>query len=406
MVNDNESKLSALSPSTVLVCAPDVHIHLTDDDEIAIDAGGERVNAPRIAHRLLDVFTRPRSLADGLEAIGGRGPEEFIEASSVALQLADARILVAPGARPRSRARGFVKPAIHIEMLDDVTRTQAFCAALRALVGPDDVVIDIGTGTGVLATCAALSGAKRVIAIESTGIANVAERIFAANGVTDRVELVRDRSTRASVSELGNVLVTETIGNDPLDENILEIVADARRRLLVANARIIPAVLEILAVPVEVPAAVFERHVFTQRHIDRYREAYGIEFRPLLDHRLGTAQPIPVATHELCSWVAVAAPTRLLSLDLQGDTPETFTEEITVELSHDVTRLGVALAFRAELAPGIVLSTVPGEVAPGNAWKYVLWPALDFMPLPRGSAITIQYGYERGESMLRITQPT
>ena len=91
-----------------------------------------------------------------------------------------------------------------------------------------DVVVDIGTGTGILATCAALSGARRVHAIESSAIADAAEQVFEKNGVADRVNLVRERSTRVTLPERGDLLVTETIGNDLLDEHLLAIVSDAK----------------------------------------------------------------------------------------------------------------------------------------------------------------------------------
>jgi hypothetical protein len=38
--------------------------------------------------------------------------------------------------------------------------------------------------------------------------------MFEANGVADRVTLVRRRSTSATLPELASVLVTETIGNE------------------------------------------------------------------------------------------------------------------------------------------------------------------------------------------------
>ena len=136
---------------------------------------------------------------------------------------------------------------------------------------PDDVVVDIGTGTGVLATGAALAGARRVYAVESSGIAEVAARVFDANGVADRVTLVRERSTSVTLPERGTVLVTETIGNDPLDEQLLEIVADAKQRLLAPGARIIPSAIEIYGIAVDIPRTVLERHVFTRRKVEGYR---------------------------------------------------------------------------------------------------------------------------------------
>ncbi len=42
--------------------------------------------------------------------------------------------------------------------------------------------LDIGTGSGVLAIAATRAGARRVYAVEASDIAEVAERVFAANG--------------------------------------------------------------------------------------------------------------------------------------------------------------------------------------------------------------------------------
>ncbi len=45
-------------------------------------------------------------------------------------------------------------------MVSDHTRTNAFAAAIREVVQPGDVVLDVGTGTGILAMFAAKAGAR------------------------------------------------------------------------------------------------------------------------------------------------------------------------------------------------------------------------------------------------------
>ena len=52
------------------------------------------------------------------------------------------------------------------EMIDDAVRMDAYVAALRRVVKPGDVVLDIGTGTGIFAVLAARLGARRVFAVE------------------------------------------------------------------------------------------------------------------------------------------------------------------------------------------------------------------------------------------------
>jgi len=391
----------ALTPDTVLVRADELTVRLRDDEEIRIETPDADLKAPVLALAILDAFARPRPMGEALGEIAGRGSEHFIEASSTILLLVRAGVLRVPGGpAPVAKAHGYVKPGIHIAMLDDHARTQKFCDAIRATVRAGDVVVDIGTGTGVLATCAAQAGASRVYAVESSGIADVAARVFEANGVADRIELVRERSSHASVRQRGNVLVTEMIGNDPLDELLLEIVDDARQRLLASGARIIPCRLELLAVPLDVTTAVVQKHVFTDARLEAYRQQYGIDFTPLAEHALPPTNATMFRTREITTWKPAAAPCVLADIDLQGAFETSFSSTASFALTRDVEHLGVALAFRATLAPGIVLSTVPGEVDPQNHWRFATW--FGAPGLRRGTTVRVEYNYSRGTSALRI----
>jgi hypothetical protein len=390
-----------LTPDTTLVRAREVLVKLTDEDEIGIDLGGDRFHAPRVALSLLDAFATPRTVAEVLGQLAIGGAERRLEASNCIELLARDGVLVRPDRRDALGTRGWVKPAIHLVMLDDRARTGGFCHALRSTVHADDVVVDIGTGTGVLATCAALAGARRVYAVESSGIAEVAARVFSANQVADRVTLVRERSTATSLPERGTVLVTETIGNDPLDEQLLEIVADAKKRLLGPGARIIPSAIEIYGIAVDIPRTVLERHVFTRRKVEGYSKAYGIDFSPLEDHRLSCSEPIMVDNRDVATW-PLAAPVLLASIDLTGPFDTVISTSARASVSRDSLNLGIMLAFRATLAPGVVLSTLPEDFDPTSHWAHALFPAFDCPSIAGGSTITIGYSYDRGITTLRV----
>ena len=62
----------------------------------------------------------------------------------------------------------------HRHLLDDHTRTSALIDAINAVVKPGDTVIDLGTGTGILAMAAARAGAARVYAIDHASIVDSA----------------------------------------------------------------------------------------------------------------------------------------------------------------------------------------------------------------------------------------
>jgi hypothetical protein len=390
-----------IAPETILVRARELLVKLNDEDEIGIDLLGDRFHAPRVALALLDAFATPHTVGEVLAQHASAGAERQSEAKSCIEHLARNGVLVGPEHRAALGARGWVKPAIHLVMLDDRARTSGFCKALRSTVQPDDVVVDIGTGTGVLATCAALAGARRVYAVESSGIAEVAARVFGANGVSDRVTLVRERSTATTLPERGTVLVTETIGNDPLDEQLLEIVADAKKRLLAPGARIIPSAIEIYGVAVDIPRTVLERHVFTRRKVDGYTEAYGIDFSPLEDHRLSCSEPIMVDNRDVATW-PLSPPVLLASIDLTGPFATDVGTRSHVKIERDSQYLGIMLAFRATLAPGVVLSTLPDDFDPTGHWAHALFPAFDYPALAAGTQIAIDYTYDRGVTTVRV----
>jgi protein arginine N-methyltransferase 3 len=76
---------------------------------------------------------------------------------------------------------------IHAVMIQDKVRTSAYASFI--LMNPsifrDAVVLDVGCGTGILSLFAARGGAKRVFAVEASGIAERAEKIVKANGLDD-----------------------------------------------------------------------------------------------------------------------------------------------------------------------------------------------------------------------------
>ena len=152
-----------------------------------------------------------------------------------------------------------------------------------AVVELGDVVLDIGTGSGVLAVALARAGARRVYAVEASDIAAVAARVFEANGVTDRVTLVPGWSRQIELPERADLLVAEIIGNEPFEEEILETTLDARRRLLKPRARLVPHALELLARPLLLPEAEFRQRAFGRTAVERWRDLYGMDLQPLLD---------------------------------------------------------------------------------------------------------------------------
>ncbi|MEE9414925.1 MAG: 50S ribosomal protein L11 methyltransferase, partial [Acidimicrobiales bacterium] len=73
----------------------------------------------------------------------------------------------------------------HEEMLSDHVRVNTYHAAIHNAVKPGDVVLDLGTGTGLLAFMAVKAGAAKVYAVEHSDFIDVAREIAQHNNITN-----------------------------------------------------------------------------------------------------------------------------------------------------------------------------------------------------------------------------
>ncbi len=139
--------------------------------------------------------------------------------------------------------------ALHLAHMDDRRRTLAFDRALAETIRPGDRVADIGAGTGILSLIALRHGAARVWAVEEGPVAEMGRRLARENGVEDRMIVVRGPSQEVRLPERVDVVVSEMLGNAVFDEDILELMADARERFLRPGGRMVPRSLCLLAAP-------------------------------------------------------------------------------------------------------------------------------------------------------------
>ncbi|HYD32320.1 MAG TPA: tetratricopeptide repeat protein [Azospirillaceae bacterium] len=137
-------------------------------------------------------------------------------------------------------------PGWHLPMINDHERNEAYLKAVERAVTPDAVVLEIGTGSGIVAMMAARAGAKHVYTCEvNTALARVARATVARNGLSDRVTVIPKLSTQMEVGgdlpEKADVFVSELINIGMLAPNMLAVLQHARANLVKPGARIIPA---------------------------------------------------------------------------------------------------------------------------------------------------------------------
>lgn len=381
-----------LSPDTILQIAPDIRMRFDSTGHLLIDSPtGTVVDAGPRGFAVVSLFAQPVSLGTAIARLEAKehGSTDFAPTMGLVNLLLEEGALVSPGA-DRGQTRGWADPVEHARMLHDQRRTGDYLAAIAVAVRPGDVVLDIGTGSGVLAVAAARAGARHVYAIEASDIAGVAERVFAVNGVADRVTLIPGWSRQVDLPEPADLLISEIIGSEPLDEEILETTLDARRRLLAPGARLVPHTLTLMARPLRIPDVDMRQRAIGPSAVRRWQNLYGMDFQPLLDAAHPGPVHVPTEGEVAAAWPPVGPTVVLATIDL------TSFEEATLKASADLKVDGqrevnaVAITFRAGLY-GVVIHTLDPWSWPVSSWSTSVWVLPDSLRIGPEDALRIDY---------------
>jgi SAM-dependent methyltransferase len=261
-------------------------------------------------------------------------------------------------------------------MLADAVRMDAYARAIRAVVKPGDVVVDVGTGTGALAFLACEAGARRVFAIDKTHMADMAAVLVRHRGLTERVTVFHEHSTKVDLPELADVILTETLGSFALEEQILASVLDARRRLARPGAALIPSHITLSLVPVEWPS-LYEKVI----------DGWG-------DSPLRTFAANTLYVDAIDEDAHLAEPRTIIELDLATIEEGIASGRVAFEVEGDGVLHGFSGWFDATLAPGIELSN---ETARETHWDHTFLPLERPLEVAEGTKIDVKLEYHGGQ---------
>ena len=249
----------------------------------------------------------------------------------------------------------------HEVMLSDRTRVETYRQALERRITPGTIVLDLGTGSGILSLLAAKQQPKKIYAIDHSDFINVARRIAKENNVTC-IEFVQTNSRTFELPDQGKVdtIIHEQMGTALFDENMMMNLLDLKRRLLKKGGLILPGKFELFMEPVALKPDYLVPHLENIsidgvdlsfiRELEDVQKYKGLEYvwgptdaRLAVDRLL--CRPEPFLTFDLNT------------IDEEREIPTTFNVTRTVETSGPLDAF--CLYFRATFDDQTSFDTSP-----------------------------------------------
>lgn len=264
-------------------------------------------------------------------------------------------------------------------MIGDRPRINAFAEAMRRVITPQSVVIDLGAGPGLFALLACRFGARRVYAIEPADSIQVAKEIAAANGLADRIEFIQAMSTEITLPERADVIVSDIGGVMPWFQTHLPSIADARRRLLAPNGTLIPR-------RDTVWAAVLNAPDLYASHTAPWEDCgFDFDMHPARRLAVNTFKKAGVSPQQLLTGI-----TRWAAVDYMLVDDWNVAAQVRFTVERPGTGHGLVAGLERTLAEGIVISNAPdgtGTVGHDNIYSTLFFPWESPVPLAAGDIV-------------------
>ena len=254
-------------------------------------------------------------------------------------------------------------------------------AALKAALTPGEVVLDIGTGSGLLAMLACVYGAGRVYAVERGHILEVARQLARHNGLEERIEFIAGHSTRVELPERVDLVVAELIGDFGLDEGIWPVFADARRRFLKPGGRLLPEGLALHLAPTA------EGAEFTN-WVGPLWEETGLDFGPLRALASQVSRNLWADSDQL-----LAGGGCLLRCDLYQDGPLVPEGAVQAQITRAGLLTGWVGWFEAFAGGQPFLDTRPPNT--GSSWSNIFLPIGEPVAVEPGDQVSLSVRLDR-----------
>ncbi|NCG22486.1 MAG: hypothetical protein GWP91_26010, partial [Rhodobacterales bacterium] len=253
----------------------------------------------------------------------------------------------------------FASLDVHRRMLSDDVRVEAYREAIQQLVGSTSVVMDAGTGSGVLATLAALVGAKIVYAVDNSDILDRARVVFEESGFSDAILPIRGDFATVTTPQPVDVIVTETFGILALAEGAAQDLTACCTANLASDGVVCPSAVSLFFAPVIDPA-------IRDQVVGPFERWQGVNMGSMRQAQLqrGVTLEVPAAA-------VMGTGECLARLNFSSDAVEAH-GTVRFEGTAGCEIVGLVGWFDLQLSPDVVLGTGPYD--PLTHWQQCFLP--------------------------------
>ena len=286
-------------------------------------------------------------------------------------------------------------PLWHVPMMNEEARSLPYQQALQAAVTPGKTVLEIGTGSGLLAMMAARAGAGRVVTCEAVPlVAETAVKIIERNGLSDRIRVLAKPSYAVRIGddlpEQADILVHEIFSSELLGEHVLPALEDAKARLLKPGGEVLPGAGSIMIALVGGDALGKELHV---------GQAFGFDLSPF---NAIHPKKRPIQREDL-ERVLLSADVEAFRFDFRN--AASFPAE-SRRLEIGVTRSGLCFGviqwIRFEFGDALAFENHPARQRPVANWQHTVYRFEQPLQLEQGAVVAIDAMHDRSRPWFEL----
>ena len=256
----------------------------------------------------------------------------------------------------------------HITMMSDKYRNKLFANAIKSACKPNDCVVEIGTGLGLLSLLIARQINRNVHSIEYNSKTLQYAKAILSNDSVDNIKFYNMSSFDFSERIAPDILCTETFGPVGVEENIVELCFEFKSKYPMIR-RLIPETLQVFMVPFYSQMIDIEVGILRHSLSDPFSQfSLDVDFAEIVTDFMSTVLQFKPA----------------ISFERFGDTVQigdfelgrSFTSEMRgVHLFKPDLYNGILFYFESKLTENIKLSTQSGNTKTHWGNNFILKPA-------------------------------